>query len=377
MTTSPYYRPPTYEPAQFASMTAADPALPVVVIGAGPVGMAVALGLAQRGIAVTVLEAANQVSFGSRAICVSRHSLEVADRLGFGEALSEIVLPWDGGRSFDRDEEVLHFRMPNEPHAVRGPMVNVSQSELEQVMADALTTHPLVSLYWGAGISGYTAEGAEVSLEVDTAHGTRQLRAGWVVAADGGRSRMRELAGIQLQGTSYEGRYVIADIHWRSDLPTERMVWFDPPSNPGSTVIMHRQPNDIWRIDYQLDPGEDAEVETQEHRIRARIASHLRWLRNERPWSLEWHGFTQRPSSSDRGTPTSAALADEFAGPAGSACLWARPSANCAAGQDSGRRAALDRCRCSTSCEGGWETVCPVPPTAASSTATTVSTAVS
>jgi 3-(3-hydroxy-phenyl)propionate hydroxylase len=102
---------------------------------------------------------------------------------------------------------------------------------------------------------------------------------------------MRELTGQRLQGASYEGRYVIADIHWESDLPTERMVWFDPPSNPGSTVIMHRQPHDIWRIDYQLDPSEDAETEVQEQRIRARIASHLQWLQNDRPWTLEWHGF--------------------------------------------------------------------------------------
>ena len=291
MTTSPYYVPRSYEPAQFESMTEADTPLPVVVVGAGPVGMAVALGLAQRGIAVTVLEAATQVSFGSRAICVSRHSLEVADRLGFGEELSRLALPWVGGRSFYRDVEVLRFLMPNEPHAVRGPMVNVSQSELEQMMADALAMHPLVTLHWGAAVTGCTTTGDGVDLEVGTAEGARHLRARWVVAADGGRSRMRELTGVTLQGASYEGRYVIADIHWQSDLPAERTVWFDPPSNPGSTVIMHRQPGDIWRIDYQLDPSEDAEVETREPRIRERIASHLRWLGDDRPWTLEWHGF--------------------------------------------------------------------------------------
>ena len=113
----------------------------------------------------------------------------------------------------------------------------------------------------------------------------------WVVATDGGRSRMRELAGLTLQGTSYDGRYVIADIGWHADLPAERMVWFDPPSNPGSTIIMHKQPNDIWRIDYQLDPSEDAEVETQEDRIRERISRHLAWLQNDLPWTLEWTGF--------------------------------------------------------------------------------------
>jgi 3-(3-hydroxy-phenyl)propionate hydroxylase len=291
MTTSPYYQPCSYPACSSATLPADDLVLPVVVVGAGPVGMAVALGLAQRGVPVTVLEAATQVSFGSRAICVSRHSLEVADRLGFGERLSDLAVEWVGGRSFYRDREVMRFQMPNDPHTVRTPMVNVSQSELEQIMVDTVATHPLVTLHWGARVTGVARTADESILEVTTTDGVRTLRAGWVVAADGGRSRVREAMGLRLQGLSYEGRYVIADIHWGSALPAERMVWFDPPSNPGSTVIMHRQPGDIWRIDYQLDPTEDAEVETREERIRARIASHLAWLGDDRPWTLEWHGF--------------------------------------------------------------------------------------
>ncbi|MFF0240801.1 FAD-dependent monooxygenase [Rhodococcus pyridinivorans] len=288
---STYYQPPKYPASEFESMTPADETLPVVVVGAGPVGMAVALGLAQRGVPVTILEAADQVSFGSRAICISRHSLEAAARLGFGEELEKIVLPWVGGRSFYRDQQVLHFQMPQRDFDVRPPMINVSQSEFEQIMVDTIEQNPLITLHWQAPIAGILRGEDEVTLEVDTAAGKRHLRARWVVAADGGRSRMRELAGLRLQGTSYEGRYVIADIHWESNLPAERMVWFDPPSNPGSTIIMHKQPGNIWRIDYQLDPSEDAEIETQEEAIRARIAKHLDWLRNDLPWTLEWKGF--------------------------------------------------------------------------------------
>ncbi|WP_443208752.1 FAD-dependent monooxygenase [Rhodococcus rhodochrous] len=288
---STYYQPPKYPASEFESMTPADETLPVVVVGAGPVGMAVALGLAQRGVPVTILEAADQVSFGSRAICISRHSLEAAARLGFGEQLEKIVLPWVGGRSFYRDQQVLHFQMPQRDFDVRPPMINVSQSEFEQIMVDTIEQNPLITLHWQAPIAGILRGEDEVTLEVDTAAGKRHLRARWVVAADGGRSRMRELAGLRLQGTSYEGRYVIADIHWESDLPAERMVWFDPPSNPGSTIIMHKQPGNIWRIDYQLDPSEDAEIETQEEAIRARITKHLDWLQNDLPWTLEWKGF--------------------------------------------------------------------------------------
>ena len=135
-------------------MPAGDPALPVVVVGAGPVGMAVALGLAQRGISVTVLEAATQVSFGSRAICVSRHSMEVADRLGFGERL-DLAVEWVGGRSFRDQGDAL----PDAQGHRHGRPVNVSQSELEQVMVDTVAAHPLVTLHWGAQVTGVAVHG--------------------------------------------------------------------------------------------------------------------------------------------------------------------------------------------------------------------------
>ncbi len=288
---SPYHHPKSYPASSLTSMGPDTEPLPVVVVGAGPVGMAVALGLAQRGIRVTVLEAADAVSFGSRAICISRHSLEVAHRLGFGEVVEATALPWLGGRSYFREAEVLSFRMPMAEHDVRAPMVNIGQSELEQIMVDRILADPLVTLAWRAEVVGFHDDGSVVEVGVSTAEGLRTLRASWVVATDGGRSRMRELAGLDLEGTSYEGRYVIADIHWPSDLPVERRVWFDPPTNPGSTVLMHRQPHDIWRVDYQIDPRADVDAELQEGRIRERIAQHLDWLGNDVPWTLEWHSL--------------------------------------------------------------------------------------
>jgi hypothetical protein len=74
-----------------------------------------------------------------------------------------------------------------------------------------------------------------------------------------GRSLVGETPCLQLHCTSYEGKYVIVDIELNSELPSERLAWFDPPSNPGSTILMHKQPDDIWRIDYQLRDDENPE----------------------------------------------------------------------------------------------------------------------
>lgn len=94
--------------------------------------------------------------------------------------------------------------------------------------------------------------------------------------------------GLSLRGASYAGHYLIADIHWGAGPPTERRVWFDPPASPGQTIILHQQPDDIWRFDCQLPPDADPAAELEETRLRRRIATHLDWLGNTEPWTIEW-----------------------------------------------------------------------------------------
>ncbi|HEX4361877.1 MAG TPA: FAD-dependent monooxygenase [Pseudonocardia sp.] len=278
--------PPTSEAAM--SEAATSEALTVVVVGAGPVGLATALGLARRGVPVSVLEAGRSVSFGSRAICVSRHSLEILDRLGVGGSVTGAALAWTGGRTYYRDDEVLAFEMPTGPRAVHPPMVNISQGVLEQLLVDALDATPGAQLHWGVRVTDCRTDDDRAVLTVVTEAGERQFAAGWVVAADGAGSAVRRSLGLRLSGTSYEARYVIADIRWPVDLPAQRRVWFDPAGNPGSTIIMHRQPDDIWRVDYQLRPEEDAAAELAPERVTERIGRHLERLGHGVGWTLEW-----------------------------------------------------------------------------------------
>lgn len=280
-----YFQPPRHP---FRPLPTARRTPTVAVVGGGPVGLTTALGLAHRGCEIVVFEAEDSACFGSRAICVSRHSLEVLDPLGVAAQLMKEAVAWTSGRSFYRGIEVLRFQMPHAADDVFPPMVNVSQSRIEQLLVDAAHATDGLTVQWSSTVVGCEQAGDHVGLDVDTPDGRMRVLADWLVAADGARSTVRDLLGLRMSGASYEGRYVIADIHWPSAQPTERRVWFDAPSAPGSTLILHQQPDDIWRVDYQLGPDEDPEVESAEERIRARIGRHLEWLGDTTPWTLEW-----------------------------------------------------------------------------------------
>ena len=264
----------------------------VVVVGGGPVGYCTALGLANHGVPVVLLEADDSVCFGSRAICISRRSLEIADRLDALPGFLDIGLPWAGGRSFYRDTEVLHFKMPQDENQKLPPMVNLAQYSIEQILLDkALTKPELIDIRWQTRVTGVEARGDGVRLALSTPEGDYRLDADWVVAADGGRSFLREALGLKLEGTSYEGRYVIVDILLESDRPTERLAYFDPPCNPGSTVLVHKQPGNVWRIDYQLQDGEDPDAAIEPENVMPRVESLLAMMGEKGPWKPIWSGI--------------------------------------------------------------------------------------
>jgi 3-(3-hydroxy-phenyl)propionate hydroxylase len=265
---------------------------PVVVVGGGPVGLASALGLANQGIPVVLLEADDSVCFGSRAICISRRSLEIIQRLGALEGFLKIGLPWTGGRSFYRDVEVLHFTMPHDENQKLPPMINLAQYSIEQLLLDRVELQrDLIDVRWQTRVTAVDARADGVWLTVSTPNGDYRLTADWVVAADGGRSFIRESLGLSLEGSTYEGRYVIVDILLESSRPTERLAYFDPACNPGSTVLVHKQPQNVWRIDYQLRDDEDPEAAVRPENVVPRVESLLDMMGERAAWSPIWTGI--------------------------------------------------------------------------------------
>ncbi len=262
----------------------------VVIAGGGVAGLTLALSLARQGIPCVVIEADDTVCIGSRAICISRRSLEIFDRLGVAQPLLDKGLAWQSGRSFYRDQEVLRFSMPADEAGRLPPMINIQQYYMEAYLVEALQAYAdLVEIRWGSRISAVEQTADDVMATVTGQQDdVYRMRAKWLVACDGGRSAIREALGLSLQGTSYEGRYVIVDIELDLDMPAGRLAWFDPPSNPGSTLLMHKQPDGIWRIDYQLRDGEDEREAVKPGNVLPRVQAHLEMLGCHQDWHPIW-----------------------------------------------------------------------------------------
>lgn len=263
--------------------------VPVLIAGGGPVGLTLAALLAEYGIASLTIEADDSYCSGSRAICMSRRSQEILSWIGADQPLMATGLAWTGGRSYFRDREVLHFQMPHDPQQRYAPMVNIQQYYVEEYAHQAMQRHPgLATLQWSARVTGVQPNTDGVLVEIETG-GTRQtVRADWLVACDGGRSTVREAMGLKLEGMQYEGRYVIVDIEQESQRPVERLAWFDPPSNPGSTLLMHRQPGNVWRVDYQIRDDEDPDEAVKPENVLPRVQSHLDMIGETAPWKPLW-----------------------------------------------------------------------------------------
>jgi len=261
----------------------------VAIVGGGPIGLTLALALARYGIASLVLEADDTVCLGSRATCISRRSLEIFAALRCHESFMTKGLPWTGGRSFYGNTEVFRLQMPHDENQKFPPMINLQQCYTEQYLVDAVEAKPdLIEVRWNTQVTGAHRHDDGVTLRIQTEQQPYVVEADWVVACDGARSAVRQALGLKFEGTQYEGRYVIVDIELKSEYPTERRAWFDPPSNPGSTLLMHKQPDNIWRMDYQLRDNEDADEAVKPENVIPRVASHLKMIGERDDWRPVW-----------------------------------------------------------------------------------------
>lgn len=266
-----------------ADQDAAVPARhPVVVVGAGPVGLALAIDLAQQQVPVVLLDNDCTLSTGSRAICFAKRTLEVFDRLGCAEPMVAKGVSWNVGRVFFGDEQVYSFDLLPEPGHERPAFINLQQYYVEGFLAERVTELPLIDLRWNNKVVGIEQDADQALLTIETPEGNYRLAAGYVAACDGSRSNLRQLLGQEAKGRVFRDRFLIADVSMDADLPTERRFWFDPPFHPGQSVLLHKQADGMWRIDFQLGWDADPVEERKPERIIPRVRALLDSIGHER-----------------------------------------------------------------------------------------------
>ena len=258
---------------------------PVVVVGAGPVGLSLALDLVQRGRPVLVLEAGCSLSTGSRALCFAKRTLEIWDRLGVGQRMVDKGVSWNVGRVFLQAEQVYEFNLLPESGHERPAFINLQQYYCEAYLLERLLQFESAQVRWGHQLMAIDPRPDGATLTVQTAEGDYRIEADWVLACDGSRSSLRRLMGLETQGRVFQDRFLIADVKMKAQFPAERWFWFDPPFHPGQSVLLHRQSDDVWRIDFQLGWDADPEQEKRPERILPRVRA---LLGQDADFSLEW-----------------------------------------------------------------------------------------
>ncbi|HEX6468546.1 MAG TPA: FAD-dependent monooxygenase [Streptosporangiaceae bacterium] len=252
---------------------------PVLIVGGGPVGLTTALLLARWDVPSIVFEAEPvRDAVGSRAICFQRDVLDVFDRIGCAGALIAEGVTWTTGRTYYREHELFAVTFPRAEGPP--PWINISQAAVEAHLAAAAAKEPLIEVRAGQTVSG--GRQATGHVEVDTRAG--RVRGTHLVGADGGHSTVRRLLGIGFPGRSYDDLFLICDVRADLPFPSERRFYFDPEWNPGRQVLVHQQPDSVWRIDWQVPPDFDAAAERESGALDARI----RKIVGDLPYEIVW-----------------------------------------------------------------------------------------
>jgi 3-(3-hydroxy-phenyl)propionate hydroxylase len=263
----------------------------IVIVGGGPVGLTMALSLAKQGIKVVLLERSNQMGVGSRAICFAKRSLEIFDKLGVVQPMLAKGIQWNVGRVFFREKEIDRFDLSPEKQSKYPAFINLQQYYVEQFLMDAVLKEDKMEVRWLNKVvqvqplsKGLQPLESLVQVEVETPEGNYFLKTKYLMACDGSRSTIRQLMNLEMHGERFEERFLIADFKMTADFPSERWFWFDPPFARGQSILLHKQPDNLWRLDFKLGKMADTSIAKDTDFIKSKI----KCVVGERPFELDW-----------------------------------------------------------------------------------------
>ncbi|MCB2001169.1 MAG: FAD-dependent oxidoreductase, partial [Rhodoferax sp.] len=250
---------------------------PIVIVGAGITGLTMACALARQGIAAVVLDEDNSVGVkgaSSRGICYTQKSLEIFHRLGIYERIAAKGIQWSVGRTFAGHDEVYSFDLRQQSSfqlSAQPPFINIQQFYIEGYLVERIHELGGVDLRWSSRVTGFAQHDGFATLTVETPAGHYQIEAEHVIDASGSHTPFHAWCGASKQARRGDDRWCIADVRFKNLPPTERHTWIEAPFNDNRAVWQHLMADDVWRIDYQMEPDADPAKVSSEAEVRKRL----------------------------------------------------------------------------------------------------------
>lgn len=242
----------------------------VIVAGAGPVGLLTTIKLAQAGIPVTVLEQAPGIIESPRAIVYLPPMLEVLDKLGLLDDAKDVAVLLREFTWRALDGTVLskvHLSAIDEDTAY--PYVlNFGQDTLAEMIVKHLEPLPHVQVHWSNRVTELTQDESGVTVSVETLQETKQMRAPWLVGADGASSTIRKVLGLSFEGYTWPDMFVASNVYY--DFEAYGYSALNFIVEPGYwAVIVKLSKEGIWRVAYPEDAN------TSQDEVEERLPEHF------------------------------------------------------------------------------------------------------
>jgi 3-(3-hydroxy-phenyl)propionate hydroxylase len=260
---------------------------PIVIVGGGLSGLTLGCDLANRGVDCVLLDEDDTIGVrgaSSRGIVYAQKTLEIFAHLGTYPRMRAKGVTWTVGKTFAGHDVVYSFDLQAASASAQPPFINLQQFYVEWFLVDRVRELGHCDLRWKHRVTHVEQGDGFVTVSVETPAGAYALEADWLVDATGVHSAIRDGFKLETHPARGADRWCITDVRFREKFPAERWTWVEAPFNEGRGVWQHPMGDDVWRLDYQMDPDADPEYVSRREVAEARLRAHLGEVEFELVW---------------------------------------------------------------------------------------------